>query len=373
MSLLRRRRTASSTAAAQLAHADPDELSLPEAVIVRILHHVPLSDRFESCALVCQQWAAAAAAATTEIDTVIADYVIEEYEDYDIDSNAGKCDSLCAWLKQHGAQVTSIKLKNLNCFDHSERCDDSCDDVLVVPCAKLSNLQRLVLRGFEVHLDTAAATVGAAGERAAAPDCLKHSAQDAQHGQRSRSSSINNKGCAATGAATAGACAAAGAVAAAGSAGATALLPRLQELKFTYCELAPGTAELLPLVPSLTKLRVLDSRPNEISTALPQLLQQLPALQDLQLICAGTPEHGLDPVTSLQHLQWLNLAVPYGQDLGVLARLPAGLTGLHLSTDPFDFESFGISMWVDLPVLQGLTALRHLVIQVSDWLLYFLS
>lgn len=351
--LCRRAPASSSVEAAQLA--EPASMSnpveLPEAVLTRILQHIPLWERFDSCPLVSQQWAAAAAAATTDIDTVI-----EDYEKHGV--KAGKCDRMSAWLKQHGAHVTSIKLENS--FGHS------CDDVLVFPCEKLLNLQRLVLHGFEVQLETAdsaaAATAGSAAaaaaggggrEGAAAPDCHKHSVQDAQQGQRSRSCS-SSKGSAAKG----------------GAAAAAVLLPRLQELQLVHCELAAGTLELLPSLPSLSKLLFTDSRKDGISTALPQLLHQLPALQDLQFVCAGVPERGLDPVSTLQRLQRLSLAVPYGQDLGVLARMPAGLTGLVLTADPFYKPAEGEELeWiglVQLPLLQGLTALRHLEIKVRD-------
>jgi hypothetical protein len=44
---------------------------LPEALVARILQHVPLQQRLASCALVCKAWAPAAAAATNKLSLTV--------------------------------------------------------------------------------------------------------------------------------------------------------------------------------------------------------------------------------------------------------------------------------------------------------------
>jgi hypothetical protein len=97
---------------------------LPQEVLVQIVQHVPLVERFSSCALVSTAWAAAACAAT---DTVSLETL----------SNP---QGFTAWLHTHGTQVSSICIKN-----GREKVLQLQD----LPCSRLQDLQ---LGHFELDL-----------------------------------------------------------------------------------------------------------------------------------------------------------------------------------------------------------------------------
>lgn len=109
------------------------------------------------------------------------------------------------------------------------------------------------------------------------------------------------------------------------------------------------------------------------TSTLPNVLQQMTGLADLQLSCISTmldvQGHALDAVSTLQHLQCISLTVQLGLDLSILGRLPSSLTALELSGDTGgveDAQADDVEDWViaaDVPLLQGLTGLRHLFLR----------
>lgn len=109
---------------------------LPQEVLVQILQHVPLNNRFSSCALVSTAWAAAACAAT---DTVSLKALSDP-------------ERLTAWLRMHGPQVSSICIRNGR--EKALQLQD-------LPCSRLCDLQ---LGHFE--LDLCAGMTGPAQARA---------------------------------------------------------------------------------------------------------------------------------------------------------------------------------------------------------------
>jgi len=74
----------------------PSHVDLPQDVWTLVLQHVPLTHRLSSCALVCQDFKAAAVAATERIET----YLFEQ----------PAVDNFVAYLQQHGRHLTSLVL-----------------------------------------------------------------------------------------------------------------------------------------------------------------------------------------------------------------------------------------------------------------------
>lgn len=212
----------------------------------------------------------------------------------------------------------SIKLL----FEDSEPWYDT--SVLAVPCAKLPSLQRLVVHwAKQVHLQLdlpAGAAALPAGAR-----------QSARTSQRSGSSSQQRVHRSAATAAPALA------------------LPRLQELDLLECALSPSSVQVLPLVAaSMTRLKLDTLDEDGVSTHVPQLLQHLPALQDLSLACLGVPDRGYDAVSTLKQLRQLSLVVLFDQDCSIYGKLPAILTALTLWGDTATQRQKDEAVWVDM-------------------------
>ena len=88
--------------------------SLPEHILVQILQHVPVQDRFRYCALVSPDWATAAVASTTDVC---------------MPSRCHDLLNLQSWLVQYGGQLTAVSLTG--------QVDQ---EVVILPCAKLRRL-----------------------------------------------------------------------------------------------------------------------------------------------------------------------------------------------------------------------------------------
>lgn len=72
----------------------PSHVGLPQDVWTLVLQHVPLTHRLRSCALVCQEFKAAAVAATQRIETSLC--------------KQPAVDNFVAYLQQHGRHLTSL-------------------------------------------------------------------------------------------------------------------------------------------------------------------------------------------------------------------------------------------------------------------------
>jgi len=94
---------ASSNTAEITAHSEPctQLLDVPVALLLIILHHVPLQERLGVCTRVCRSFHAAAVAATTSIS---------------IRSIQERCDDVIHWLKRHGSGVTSLRAQYTHGF-----------------------------------------------------------------------------------------------------------------------------------------------------------------------------------------------------------------------------------------------------------------
>jgi hypothetical protein len=111
---------------------------LPFPVLVHILKFVPTAHRLSSCAAVCQSWAAAAAAATTNSAISQGSF------------SADTVQSLSNWLDQHASDVVSIKVPEVS-FSNKRKLYNL--HPLALPCAQLSKLKSLQLQGCSVQLD----------------------------------------------------------------------------------------------------------------------------------------------------------------------------------------------------------------------------
>lgn len=69
---------------------------LPTPAVINMLTYVPQRQRLYSCACVCQQWAAAAIAATIDIKRTVYDY--------------DEINQLQDWLQAHSSQVESMDM-----------------------------------------------------------------------------------------------------------------------------------------------------------------------------------------------------------------------------------------------------------------------
>jgi hypothetical protein len=111
---------------------------LPFPVMVQILACVPPAHRLSSCAVVCQSWAAAAAAAT--IDPAISQ------ASFDADAVL----ALGTWLARHATDVVSIRVPDVP-FDSCWVLHNL--QPLALPCAQLERLEVLQLQGCKVQLN----------------------------------------------------------------------------------------------------------------------------------------------------------------------------------------------------------------------------
>lgn len=349
-------------------------VQLPEAVIVRVLQHLPLQQRL-TCTLVGRSWAAAAAASTTAIDVNIQDAYSRK-----------KCKSMVKWMQQHGQQLTSIKAIQPSSIESPDTgmvvCWQRGD--MVIPCGIATQLSSLVLYGFRLNLDLGDAVLPE-GKRSffppSAPDYRFGPDSDGSGSDDGFGYDVDDLYMPDKQLGAAAAAAAAGEAPSSNAAQAPAaapLLPLLQELQLERCQPTVRTFMLLPSLKALTKLQFVDVDYSYLKLGrpptghpfgddiMPQILQQLTLLQDLEIsgslregnAAPGLRDGSLDGLSSLQRLQRLRLEVPRELDHSVFSRLPPSLTALELQGAP------GGDGWLDIrdqPLfLQGLTSLQHL-------------
>jgi len=100
---------------------------LPTTVLSQVLQHVPMEQRLLNCSLVCTQWAAAAAAATTSIS--------------EKSLRTAQLPAL-QWIQKHGQVLVSLQL--------DQHLDETQDCEVVLP--GLLHLTSLELFGFMPNL-----------------------------------------------------------------------------------------------------------------------------------------------------------------------------------------------------------------------------
>ena len=307
-------------------------LDFPLAVLARVLDHVPTQQRLSQCVLVCQHFAAAAVLATGSISICSRRSCCNSSCKQRVHLPKSKVPALQAWIGQHAGQLVNIS------FCGKQQ--------LQLPCADLLQLTSLELDGQMLLLqDTASTSTGAAGmllrsgrkKTAADPARLRAAPAVGQHGSNPTPQ----------------------------------LLPKLQRLELSRCELS-SVQPLLQLsrLTSLTSLNLGDGTvwqggvaeqpssaqdPQEqeqfISTALCTLLPQLKRLVEVKLDSDVTGT-GLACVTKhlgrLPQLRSLHVGISdnaaHTDDL--LADLPSSLTRLVVwdmrrdpsTADMWDFE-----------------------------------
>jgi hypothetical protein len=105
---------------------------LPTALLTRVLQALPQRERLASCATVCSSWAAAAAAATVEVDLKVV--------------RKTDLPAFQPWLNKHAGQLVSLKGTGSWSIDrHGTLC---------LPTGQLQQLSRLDLSGLELQLET---------------------------------------------------------------------------------------------------------------------------------------------------------------------------------------------------------------------------
>jgi len=114
------------------------ESQLPQAVLVRVMQLLPLNTRLRNCALVSKAWAAAAAAATVEIEASLIHHPAY----------------LQPWLQQHGVKVTSLVLTGPAHGDHHA------GQQLLLTCVEFKHLTRLELQQVPLQLQCPAGRSG---------------------------------------------------------------------------------------------------------------------------------------------------------------------------------------------------------------------
>lgn len=278
-----------------------------------VLQHVPQKQRLRDCACVCQAWAAAAAMGTDSIVQVLS---------------TDKVPALQGWLDKHGQQLQSLKASRWRGWSEKPGVGDQ----LNLSCAGLTQLQL----GDIVPILPAADGAGMAR--------VTRAAARATSGSRGVSSSAAVQ---------------------------CVRLSKLVHLRLSTCTLT-STATLLQFS-SLTVLARLDlisillprdmrQPAKQLSKALAQVLQCLPSLQCLSVVCLELDGSALAPVSTLQRLQDLTVQVSGTCPTAtVLAHLPASLTMLSCN-DGIDGSSDHQSVGPCLPaqLLQKLSKLQRL-------------
>jgi hypothetical protein len=301
---------------------------LPDALMDRILLHVPLSIRLTTSASVCKAWAAAAVRATSSVQCTL------KRQDA-----AHKLPLLQTWLQQSGQQLTSLHVAPK--ADRVAGIDLHSDDsmgALQLPVSTLSSLKVLSLECLDISLPA---------------DAAASTAQRQLQPSNSRRAEATASG---TSSASTAPCDPAGS--------AHSLLPALQHLKLQHCSLDTiASLGQLAQSPILTSLQlggvaakdtalpqpqafmgfVMITREDEstcanstakFSSAIARLLQRLPGLPMLAVqaeppdLLQTTALHSVTAMQSLQHLSMGFGAVHSNDTLPTV--LPPGLTRLEL-------------------------------------------
>lgn len=304
---------------------------LPEDVVAIILQQLPVHQR-AARALISPTWATVAFQLPSATVQAAA-------------ATQHSCDTLQAWLKQHGSAVDTMDVSNR---------DSSQWPQLQLPCAALQQLQCLTVTRVGLVLHGSGSEVPAIQPVAAAAA--------AAHAAGSPSPAAATVTAAAT----------------ASARPAPSLLPQLQrvDLKGLHCSMSRSTWQQLGAVTSITSLRLqglqthassddpADS-PGLLCAALQQLLARLPALADLSL--SDSPHSPLGPVqlpTNRPALQRLSLGG--GCAAVLLSSLPGSLT--YLSLHPGSASSAAWRMVEQGAQLTNLTNLQHLqLLKVPDF------
>lgn len=116
-------------------HDPPAVLSLPIALLAKVLQHIPLHQRLSSCALVSRELSAAAAVGTVHI--AVANL-----------PSGPRITALESWISKHGQQLQRLQLTM-----QSSNADDEEEEVysgtlLRLPCAQLVRLTSMDLQGI---------------------------------------------------------------------------------------------------------------------------------------------------------------------------------------------------------------------------------
>lgn len=278
---------------------------LPEAVLVTIARQLPLQQRLSSFALVCQTWAAAAAATPADLEADCSSCIRWEH--------------VQDWLHQNADQVSRIRFSH-----HGNR-----RQLLQLPCARLMKLQQLLVDSMTVRLleippETNSLTAAKEDEEG---DCSTAFSSRCAVSTASRPES-------AAAAAPAGAAAAP-----------VSLLPQLQNLELFSCSIALEHLLQLSRLTALTALNCYNSTVTQdtsslapaaedaLTTTMAAVLQGQHSLSDLRMGLMGSLTlPALQPTSSMQHLQRLQLYVSADAEHsdGFLASLPASLTALEV-------------------------------------------
>lgn len=108
---------------------------LPDSLLTRVLQFLSQRERLTSCAAVCTAWAAAATAATVDIDLSDAPMKVTS--------------AFRPWLEQHSSQLASIRLIMNGHNDYQIQRHK-----FELPLGQLQQLSRLDLAGLELQLGT---------------------------------------------------------------------------------------------------------------------------------------------------------------------------------------------------------------------------
>ena len=252
-----------------------------------ILQHVPFKERL-SCAYVCRAWAAAAVAVPAEIVVRL--------------NSSARCMQLQHWLRKHRDVAVQITVQGQR----------GKEPLLQLPVASLSQLRFLELRCVRAELLV----------QGLVTDSSARSQQGCSHiGESSNAASSGGN---------------------AAPAAAAAVLPQLQELKLSDCQLTVevllqllGTATLTKLQWEWVQVRRSSSPQmlplQQVLATVWQQLRQLPKLSELQLSQAHLTAEDVTPVSNLECLQHLSVRVLNRADTATIAAaVPAGLTALTL-------------------------------------------
>lgn len=286
---------------------------LPIAVLAQILRHVDQQQRLQHCALVSSTWASAAYLATDSISLKDA---------------PAQLPSLQSWLKQHAQQLVSLQVQQ----------DPSTDSAqLQLPCADLPSLQSLQLSGVVPCLQ-----LPGVQDVSGSPACVSTEA----------SCNVSTALCRLS-----------------------MPLPRLASVSLACCDCSNSTIQQLSSIASITSLELssIDTpgAAQQLSSAVAQVLQQLPRMGCLKLDILDLDESALEHLSTLQQLQELAVSTPDSDDYEdndadarpfhlpasavLLAGLPGSLTCLQLRDSNSTVASFELPP--ELPQLSGLQVL----------------
>lgn len=309
-----------SNATTATEDAPPAAPPLPEAVLVAIARQLPLQQRLRSFALVCRTWAAAAAAAPSDLQAELGSCIRWEH--------------VHKWLHQNSDQVASIRFSH-----HGNR-----RQLLQLPCARLTRLQQLLVDSMTLRLL----------EIPSDEDSL-----------------IEEDNCSAF-----SSCCAVSSHLTSGTPAAPLLLPQLQRLELFSCSIALEHLLQLSRLAGLTSLNCYNSTVTQdtsslapaaeeaLTATMAAVLQGQRSLSDLSIGLMGslTPL-ALQPISSMQRLQRLQLYVSADAEHsdGFLASLPASLTALAIKDIALVPQQTAVAAQ-----LSRLTALRELKCEELD-------